>query len=716
MTTQPHTAVNNYPVGRTLTNKARRTFRWMRSITVIILVALVTSQFSLVRAIPLADAATVSFSISVAPGTSPDLCVGATRKFYANVIRNTDRYINDGKFLLSKSDRLANVDVKAEVADPKVGTISPAHKETSFKEEAGPQALFTFKATKAGKTKVVFNADVNAFYTGPHSEIEQVEKIYHVNKQSVDITVKQCKFKVSVNSKWSIPGEANLSYVAEVNEAEVTGDEQGHFTGSAKVNWTSNAGGVENCSGTSTVEPSPVNITGDMNESDELKLTFTFQSAQNTIAAKCDGESGTTKIGLTADPLKLAVSADGGASSQSQALRGPGTVSGSAFIDIVPDDEQGVAFNQDSALHKRIVAQATPEATPAAASTPIQANLVFGPGAFNLTDPAAGLADLSGYKANLNIAFDGTQSGKADKWSRTHVLLTARESAARQLTIQNAGEPAAASFRAVSEGVAYERIAQNACTATALDKDNSFAAQMEPARLLTGVIGAEAAGEETINGVLATHYTFDERALGLPSIAKATGEMWVAVEGGYIVKYIQTTKAGADYFGDGSEGVLTVSYELTDANKPAALNLPADCPAGMVNATVMPNATSVRNRPASLSFKTVSSLADASVFYQKNLADLGWKPLGAPTKGDTLLWQDFTQGDQQMSLIISANNGVTTVRLLLMRVVNTKPAAPTKAPTRTPVPTKIPAPTRTPVPTKTVPPTRTPVPTKTAKP
>jgi len=687
----------------------------MRPITMLMLAALVMSQFSLVRAIPLADFTLVNFSLYAAPEGPLKICVGESVKFYVSVKRTIDEY-KSSKFSTPKEDDVTAANVEGEVLDTKIGKISPASRETNFKTGDSPNAIFTFRAIKKGETDIVFKTVINTFWIGKNGPTETLDKDYKVNKQFVKVTVKQCKFKVSVNSKWSIPGEANLSYVAEVNEAKVTGDEQGHFTGSAKVNWTSNAGGVENCSGTSTVEPSPVNITGDMNQNDEIELTFTFQSAQNTIAAKCGDASGSTKISLTPDSLKLAVTSDGGASSQSQALRGPETISGTAFIDIVPDDEGAVAFSQDSALYKRIVAQATPEATPAAASTPIQANLVFGPGAFNFTDPAAGLAELSGYKANLNIAFDGTQSDKADKWSRTHVLLAAKEPAARQLTIQNAGEPAAASFRAVSDGVAYERLAQNACTATALDKGNSFAAQMEPARLLMGVIGAEEAGEETINGVLAKHYTFDERALGLPSIAKATGEMWVAIEGSYIVKYIQTTKAGADYFGDGSEGTLTVSYELTDANKPAALNLPTDCPAGMVNATMMPDATSVRNRPASLSFKTVSSLADASAFYQKNLTDLGWKPLGAPTKGDTLLWQDFTQGNQQMSLIVSANNGITTVRLLLVRVVNTKPAVPTKAPTRTPVPTKTPAPTKTPVPTRTKPPTRTPVPTKTAKP
>ncbi len=45
-------------------------------------------------------------------------------------------------------------------------------------------------------------------------------------------------------------------------------------------------------------------------------------------------------------------------------------------------------------------------------------------------------------------------------------------------------------------------------------------------------------------------------AFGQFCLAQSTGEMWVASDGGYIVKYLVTTKGDANYFGEGIDGTL----------------------------------------------------------------------------------------------------------------------------------------------------------------
>ena len=72
----------------------------------------------------------------------------------------------------------------------------------------------------------------------------------------------------------------------------------------------------------------------------------------------------------------------------------------------------------------------------------------------------------------------------------------------------------------------------NACTASVIEQGASLSEIWEPAGFLTGVIGADEAGSETVNGAAAQHYTFDERVLGQSGVAKSTGEMWVASDGG----------------------------------------------------------------------------------------------------------------------------------------------------------------------------------------
>jgi hypothetical protein len=278
----------------------------------------------------------------------------------------------------------------------------------------------------------------------------------------------------------------------------------------------------------------------------------------------------------------------------------------------------------------------------------------FGPGAFDFPNTKAGLADLSSYKATLTLSFDGTHDGQAEQWSKTYVMLSVKEPTARQLTIEKSGDnpDPEAVFMAEANGAAYERTGEDTCNATVIDSENVLAETWEPAGFLTGVIGADEAGAETVNDVAANHYTFDERAFGQLDIAQSTGEMWVASEGGYIVRYLLTTQGDADYFGEGIEGTLTWDYQLTDVNAPLAIELPADCPSGLVDAPLLPDASNVLNVPGVLAYDTASAVAEVAAFYQEQLPTLGWELQGEPAVTDTATVTTFALGDQQLNVLI----------------------------------------------------------------
>ncbi len=304
-------------------------------------------------------------------------------------------------------------------------------------------------------------------------------------------------------------------------------------------------------------------------------------------------------------------------------------------------------------------------ATPAGTSVPTK--IVFGPGTFNFLEPTAGLVGLSSYKAALRMSFNGTEDGQPSQWSQTYVMRYTKEPAARSLTIEKTGNISDLTpvFKAEAEGAAYQRRGENLCTATVIDQALSFAIRQEPARFLNNVIGAQAAGSETVNGVTADHYIFDECAFGQPGLAKASGEMWVATGGGYLVKYVLTIQGKADYFGEGMEGSLTWDYELTGANQPVAIQLPADCPAGMVNAPLVPGATNILRVPSLLTYQTATSVADAGAFYQKQIPALGWAPLGNPVISNSTVWLDYSLGGKKMTIFITSGDGGTKVRVLL---------------------------------------------------
>ena len=292
--------------------------------------------------------------------------------------------------------------------------------------------------------------------------------------------------------------------------------------------------------------------------------------------------------------------------------------------------------------------------------------MTFGPGTLTFPDTKAGLVNVASYQAALTLSFVGTLNGQAQKWSKTYVMLAAKQPAARQLTLVNTGDLSNLDpvFMAEADGTSYERRGKNACGATVIDPANSLAARMEPAGFLTGVIGAVEAGSETVNDVAAHHYTFDERAFGQVGVAKSTGELWVASDGGYIVRYKVATVGNADYFGKGIQGTLNWDYELTGVNQPVAIELPKDCPSGMMDAPLLLDATEVVRLPGVLSYSTVTRVGQAAAFYQKQIPLLGGKFLGNPTSTDTLVLLDYTQGTKTLTVVIRAGQGGTTVRIV----------------------------------------------------
>ncbi len=308
---------------------------------------------------------------------------------------------------------------------------------------------------------------------------------------------------------------------------------------------------------------------------------------------------------------------------------------------------------------------ATPESIPEELT--IEQEVTYGPGPFDYTDTKAGLAELPSYQAVLTIMFDGTRKGQPEKWSKTYTMLATKDPLARQLTIERINDSSNLDpvFMAELNGLAYERRGEDACNATTLQEGNSLAERLEPASFLTYVIGADEAGSETVNGVTANHYTFDQRALGEEDLTEATGELWVASEGNYIVKYLLTRKGTADYFGEGIEGTLSLDYQLADPTQPVTIQLPQDCPPGMVDAPLLPDADSVETVPGSLSYTTSTSLTRAAAFYQEEIPKLGWAPEGTPEVAESAALLTYKKDGQTVTVILFTTDSMTTVQIFL---------------------------------------------------
>ena len=239
----------------------------------------------------------------------------------------------------------------------------------------------------------------------------------------------------------------------------------------------------------------------------------------------------------------------------------------------------------------------------------------------------------------------------------------------RTMTIETTGNIPAVEpmFLAQASGLEYQRQGESICAASVLAEEESPSKRLEPASMLTGVIGADQAGSETVNEIAADHHTFDQRALGEEGLTESTGEMWVASNGGYIVRYRLSSKAGADYFGEGIEGTLTMEYEISEVNQPLALDLPDDCPPGFVDTPLMENAQGVEKYPGMTLFSTPSDLKAVTDFYEKILTESGWQANGDPAVTEEAAILQFSRDALHLSIVAGKNDTGTEVRLMIVQ-------------------------------------------------
>ena len=310
-------------------------------------------------------------------------------------------------------------------------------------------------------------------------------------------------------------------------------------------------------------------------------------------------------------------------------------------------------------------------AAPPTATSPVtEAAASRGPGSFDVSDATVGLSGLTSYRATLQMQFAGTEAGQPSQWTRALSLVVSRQPAARLWTLDSTApsdQDIAALVGGELAGVSYSRAqTDDPCVAEALRPNDPLPPPLQPAELLPPVLGAEAAGAaQTINGVSANHYTFDARALDLVGTAQASGEVWVAVQGGFVVKLLLTAQGNADYFGQGIQGKMTWDYELNNANQSFAVDPPPGCPPGLVDLPLPAGAAGVMQDPGLTTYTSTMSASDLAAFYTSTLTTAGWQAAGAPLVTSSQALLTYASGNQQLTVQVNAAGGIAQVLVSL---------------------------------------------------
>ncbi len=168
----------------------------------------------------------------------------------------------------------------------------------------------------------------------------------------------------------------------------------------------------------------------------------------------------------------------------------------------------------------------------------------------------------------------------------------------------------------------------------------------------SGLTGdAKLVGEETLNGVATKHYTFDESILGaaLGVYEKIKGEVWVAVDGDYAVKYVFTA--------EDKDATYDWNWEVYDINAPFTIEPPTDAQGAREDIPLLSDATDRVTFGAMVSYSSATALQAAIDFYKEQMPTFDWTYDEAGsmlTEGFAML--NFGKEGETVSIMLSASD------------------------------------------------------------
>lgn len=304
-----------------------------------------------------------------------------------------------------------------------------------------------------------------------------------------------------------------------------------------------------------------------------------------------------------------------------------------------------------------------------------------GSGALDLPQPAVGLEGLVTYRATLIQRFEGEFNGSPHSWEETATLVVNRSVPGRVVTVDHRGAAGAttAYMRAEQGGLSYRRPAGGPCSAVVTSEEGISPAISDPADLLPPAVSAAfVEGPITKDGTPAIHYRLNTSTIDPEGSGEGEGEVWVAEPGGWIVRYALTFRGGAEHFGQGIQGTMNWDYTLGQAGQPLELELPPDCPPGLVDIPLLPDARNVRSHPGFLFYDTATPVDEAAAYYLDALPSEGWGERLEPLVAPDLASLEIERQGLHLSLLIA--NGTVRARLGRAEAATVAPLLPTATP------------------------------------
>ncbi len=327
-----------------------------------------------------------------------------------------------------------------------------------------------------------------------------------------------------------------------------------------------------------------------------------------------------------------------------------GTTGGEETAPAAPTEETAGAATE---ANETPAAPATP-AEPSPGGEEVEAETI------SLSSITEGLQSLDSYRGHLTASFQGTTDGESQAWTLEIEIEQVRDPFARHLIISGTGMGMtdmgeADHIESIQIGdQQYLILGEGQCISSSMAEGETMDAEFfKPDDLIGGLENAHRVRpDETMNGILCRHYQFDEKSLLMSEIQRAKGDMWVAVDGNYVVKYVLDAEGKDPASGD--EGQISWTYEIGDVNTPITIEPPASCGSTAESEfPIMSDATNLTTMGGMLSYESESTFDDVLTFYQTEMEAAGWEDTGESFISEDVAMLTYAQGERRATITLN---------------------------------------------------------------
>ena len=336
----------------------------------------------------------------------------------------------------------------------------------------------------------------------------------------------------------------------------------------------------------------------------------------------------------------------------------------------------GLNTNPLSNLLSSAETASTPTASPVEPATKAE-NFPLG-----LTSASSGLDQLNSYRANLVLEFAGLRNEESTAGQIVALTeVTRRPPARRQYLHTNTAIPraeisagASEFFRLADKVYVKKAVADDWLILTGGQAGPDTLGFFEFERLITLPAAVSSPPQlETVNGLSARHYVFNENDLTDPNIIfeQAQGDLWVATEGNYLLKYTISASLRVvipdprAYLFD--QGQFSLHYALTDLNADFTISPPIEAATGsktLDHLPRLPDAEIISVFPTLIEYTSAISAISATIFYRAELSALDW------TEDKAAIFNEkshltFSQENQTLTVIITPAEDSDKIKVVL---------------------------------------------------